>query len=188
MKISFRGPGALPLVAIQGVVAYEWIHAGAEKLSAPGYVSGMSKTISTFAAKNPNAPYKSFLTDTVAPNSQGFAYVVEYGELLAGIGLAVAALIAMVRVTPRLVETLGTWLTVLAGIGGAFMSANFYFAAGWTGASTEGINLVMTIVQVALVAMAIGALVSGTRALGAFETMARTGQTVEEPRPRVAVR
>jgi hypothetical protein len=51
----------------------------------------------------------------------------------------------------------------LALLAGTFMSWNFWFAAGWTSASTDSANYVMGLVQLVLLGSAIAALVMAWR-------------------------
>lgn len=190
MRFSFKGRQSLPLALIQGVIGFEWVRGGLEKLTDSAYIGGMDKTIGVFAGKNPNGWYRDFLLGSVKPSAAGFGYVVEYGEFLVGIGLIAAALVALFHIAPRVIETGGIWVTAVAGTAGAFMSLNFWFAAGWLSVSTDGLNLMMGLVQTVLVGTAVAVLIGRRNAKrhDAFETLGRTGVTVDEPRPATLVR
>ena len=65
-----------------------------------------------------------------------------YGELLVGLALLLGI------------------FSEFGALVGLFMSLNFYFAAGWTSASTETVNLVMAGVQVILLLSGAGKVLS----------------------------
>lgn len=138
-----------PLVL--GLVGYVWLMAGIEKLTTPGFVAGMSKTLAFFASKNPYPGYKDFLLTLAVPNATPFAYVVEWGELLAGVALILAAVVFLARST-GIVVSLAQWVAILALAGGTLMSVNYFFAAGWTSISTFGENQALAVLQVLLLA------------------------------------
>jgi len=132
------------MVLIQFVLAYEWLEAGWEKWSGPGFMANMDKTLAAFTAKNPHTAYVSFLQNTAVPNAQLFGNMIRFGELGAGIALALGGILLLVK---KRLNPIVIWLLVLAFFGAALMSFNFYFAAGWTSPSTSGINLVMGFVE-----------------------------------------
>lgn len=158
-KLGMRKPGdllssdalrLLGLVGVQTVLAYEWFTAGLGKIMNPEFVVGMAKTLGTFASKNPYPAYREFLLGPALRNAQLFGYAVEWSQVLIGITL-VASAAAMLYV--KRVEQLrvAIALAVLALAGGALMNANFYLAAGWTGAGTKSVNIVMFWTQAILV-------------------------------------
>lgn len=139
------------LALVQAVVGFEWLRAGWEKVDNPQFVSGMGKTIGAFASKNPTSWYKDFLTGFAAPNATVLGWVVAYGELLAGIALLVAATLYILNIQRYPVfGPLTSALALAALVGGAFMSINFWLAAGWLSVSTDGLNLQMFLTQLVL--------------------------------------
>lgn len=165
MKLSLRGRETAFLALIQGVISYEWIKSGWEKLTDSAYIPGMTKTISTFAGKNPFHWFADFLAGTVQPHAQGFGYLVMWGELLAGVGLAVGAVVMLFK-TSKVIYEAALAVTVAAALGGLLLNLSFWFAAGWLSPSTDGINLVMGLTQVALG----GAAIMSLRAMRHSET------------------
>jgi uncharacterized membrane protein YphA (DoxX/SURF4 family) len=139
------------LALVQAVIGFEWLRAGWEKVDNPNFVAGMGKTIGAFASKNPTSWYKDFLTTFAAPNATVLGWLVAYGELLAGIALLVAAALYVLNIQQYPVFGAVTSAVALAAlVGGAFMSINFWFAAGWLSVSTDGLNLQMFLIQVVL--------------------------------------
>jgi hypothetical protein len=138
----------LGLAAVQAVIAYSWIVGGWEKIVNPDFASGIGKTLGYFASKNPFPWYKAFLLGPATSNAGLFALAVEWGELAAGAALAITLAGILVSSGARRRKALLLASAALAA--GMLMNANFYFAAGWTGAGTKGDNIVMFWAQAAL--------------------------------------
>lgn len=152
---------AVPLV--QAVIGLEWLRSGYEKLAAGNFVAGMPKTLAFFASKNPTGWYRDFLTTQAIPNAHAFGYAVMWGETLAGIALLVTAGLYLMGASGAL-ERLAQPVASVALLGGAWMSWNFWLAAGWTSPSTDSVNYVMGLIQVVLLAATLAALAMQTRA------------------------
>lgn len=135
--------------ATQITIAYEWFAAGLEKVSNPEFVSGITKTLGFFASKNPFQWYKNFLLGFGLKNATAFAYAVEYGELAAGVGLAIGVAAYAYSKNKKL-RLFAAIVSVISLIGGIILNLNFYFAAGWTGSGTHGVNVIMFWVEAAL--------------------------------------
>lgn len=148
-----KNRAAIAVIAlVQAVVGFEWVKAGWEKVSDPNFIGGLERTIGVFASKNPTGWYKDFLTGTVSPNATLFGWLVAYGEFIAGVVLLIAAASYLfygsgADVVSRFVVPIGA---VTALTGGAFLSANFWFAAGWLSVSTDSLNAVMFLIQIVL--------------------------------------
>ena len=102
-------------------LAYEWLSAGLEKLGSSSWVGAKAGTALAGFAKGGAAEatgahpavqawYASFLNGFVIPNAAVFSYVVTFGEILVGVGLAVGA------------------LTGVAALFGIVMNANYMLA------------------------------------------------------------
>lgn len=158
MKLSelYQHP-SLAILCIQLVLAYEWLHGAWEKLHGGVFVGGIVKALSRFEVGNPHTWYvRSFLS--IAKNyPELFGQLVQWGELLVGIGLVVVVVVYAHSSRVQVVRRAISVLAILALLGGAWMNANFYFAAGWTSPSTSGLNVLMFWVQLILVLFWIGA-------------------------------
>lgn len=137
----------LALLGVQTIVAYEWWAAGWEKITSTNFVDSIGKTLGYFASKNPFPWYKAFLTGFAAAHGTAFALAVQWGETAVGVGLFVGT-IAMAYAGA--VRRNSLILSTAALVGGLLMSANFYLAAGWTGAGTKGSNVILFWVQAVL--------------------------------------
>lgn len=139
----------LGLGGVQLSVAYAWWSAAEEKLSNPEFLAGMGKTLGYFASKNPFPWYKGFLEGFAAKYAAAFGGVVEWGQAAIAFVL-VAAIVETLWGKGEGAKRKALLASSLALVGGMLMNANFYFAAGWTGPGTKGMNVVMFWVQAAL--------------------------------------
>ena len=150
------------LAALQLVAAYEWLVSGLNKVLAGIFPQQLHGVISGAMKGNPNVWDIGFLQGIVLPCCTIFDGVVECGEVLIGIALAVAAALWILgdRV-PALVRRAGAWAAVAACLGAAFMNVNFYVAIGGTfptvspaKATDEGVSIdvVLMLVMLALAA------------------------------------
>ena len=137
------------LVAIQMILAYEWLSAGWGKISSPKFVDGIAETFGYFASQNPYLWYKSFLLGFATENATLFAYLVEWGQVIIAITLFTAGITYLYTEKMSAKKT-ALKLSAFALLGGMLMNANFYLAAGWTSPSTHGINLIMFLIQAVL--------------------------------------
>lgn len=137
------------IFSIQAVLAYEWISGGIGKIYQGQFVSTMEKTLSRFEGGNPHEWYVGSVLRVAKNTPEIFGQLVQWGELLAGIGLLVALLVYGFSTRPWC-RSVARCMTLLSLVGGAFMNANFYYAAGWTSPSTRGLNVFMFWVQLVL--------------------------------------
>ena len=105
-RLLFADTRLAPLWAIIRLyVGYQWLHAGAEKLTNPagvwvgaragtavtGFINGaLARTV----GDHPDVSgwYATFLREIVLPHAATFSYVVTFGELLVGIALVLGLL------------------------------------------------------------------------------------------------
>ncbi len=115
------------LIAILRMLfGFIFLRSGLSKLLDPNFASGLTKTLTYFASQNPWSFYKYLLEAIWIPNSSALSVLVPLGEIVAGMSLILG-----------LGVTGGAIIALILNI-------NFYFAAGWTGPSTEALNILMT--------------------------------------------
>lgn len=141
-RLKEKPSSLLGLCGVQAVMAYAWLEAGWEKVSDPEFANGMGKTLGYFASKNPIGWYKAFLLGPATDKSYLFGLAVEWGEVFAGLAL-LASLVGIACAASEKKRQFAFRLGIFALLAGAFMNANFYLAAGWTGPGTKGDNVVM---------------------------------------------
>lgn len=149
-----------PVIIVSLGIGWEWFNGGWGKISEGKFVEGLSKTLGFFASKNPNLWFKDFLTSFAVPNSLIVGNMVMFGELVAGLSLFAGVLFLFLKKGEFL-----KWSYYLLALGfgiGLVLNVMFWLAAGWTSPSTEGVNFVMAVVEVAgLIWVATGLTKSG---------------------------
>jgi hypothetical protein len=156
------------LLVVQLLVGYEWFVSGLTKIVRGGFPSGLADEL---REKSQGAPgwYRSFLDGSIIPHASTFGYLIEIGELLAGVALIGAALVWLTR-WDRLpdagrVAVLAT--TIGASLIAIFMAINFHLANGaphpWLipkDGFDEGIDLdsLLPAVQLVLVGVSVAVL------------------------------
>jgi hypothetical protein len=133
---------------VQAAIGFEWIKAGWEKITDPAYLSSMTGTLGAFA-KDPFGWYKSFLTGVGIPNAHAFGVLAEWGELLVGLALMVAAALYLIRL-PAMISGSVRSIALVSLVVAVFMSANYWFAAGYLSVSTDGLNMLMALIEIGL--------------------------------------
>lgn len=123
-----------------------WLRSSLGKFPPEKFIGGLSGILTKFASNNPYSWYKDFLQGTVIPNAGIFGLLTFLSELLAAL-LLVGGLFYLLfnpkgYKAVRLVLFVGLLIAV-------FLNATFWLAAGWTSPSTDSLNLLMLVVQVA---------------------------------------
>jgi thiosulfate dehydrogenase [quinone] large subunit len=139
---GLMSPGAAWAV-LRIFLGFLFLMAGYEKL---GHFSGkiLSGILTSWingggsVPPNPNPWYVAFLKGTVIPHAGLFAILVNYGEILVGIALI-----------------LGLCTSIVALIG-AFLNANYYFAAAQTSSSTQIVNALFIVTQLLFALACVG--------------------------------
>jgi uncharacterized membrane protein YphA (DoxX/SURF4 family) len=137
----FHNPRTAPLL-IQLVIALEWLEGGFEKLRSGTFVSTLPKILERFSQGNPHAWYVDSFLKAAIEHPTLFGQLVQWGEAFTGIGLIIGVLLALFK-TSITYERRSAWVSGVALLGGVWLNAHFYFAAGWTSPSTGGLNLLM---------------------------------------------
>jgi hypothetical protein len=156
------------LLVVQLLVGYEWFVSGLTKIVRGGFPSGLADEL---REKSQGAPswYRSFLDGSIIPHASTFGYLIEVGEVLAGVALIGAALVWLTR-WDRLLDA-GRVVVLTTTIGASliaiFMAINFHLANGaphpWLipkDGFDEGIDLdsLLPAVQLVLVGVSVAAL------------------------------
>lgn len=143
--------------ALQTLLAYEWLFSGGKKALEGQFVSGIAKTLVRFESSNPHAWYANSVLVVAKGSPVVFGTLVQWGEILTGIGLFVA-LALYIFSNKSSFKSIARFIAITALFGGAFMNLNFYFAAGWTSPSTAGLNVLMFWTSVILIGVWVGTL------------------------------
>jgi len=148
-QILERQDKAIWLRLIGFFLGFQWFSAGIEKLLDPNFAGALPKTLGFFASQNPSGWMVSLINNYFIPQAGVFAVLVSWGETLGGLALMLGL------------------LTNLALLGLIFLNSVFFLAAGWTGPSTLGLNLLMGFLEVVLL------LASGSKYISFDEMIAQ---------------
>ena len=189
---SLGATSRLPLVGlllIQIFVGYEWLMSGLAKIYRGDFTSGLADEL-TEKSQGTSGWYRSFLDGSIIPHASTFGYLIEFGELLIGIGLIAAALAWLFRweQLPDAGRVAVLAVTAVAALGATFMAVNFHLANGgshpWLIARDgfdEGIDLdsLLPAIQLVLVSVSLGL-------LRALRRRAPQAASIGEPKPQGA--
>lgn len=133
------------LLIILLVVGLLWARSSYGKITAGTFISSLGTTLSKSVDKNPYPWFKEFLNTVVIPNSQIFGFLTFWGEFLTAISISVGALVLLLSSKSH---KAGSLILALGLLGGAFLSIIFWLGLGFTSPSTDGLNLLMAVVEV----------------------------------------
>ncbi len=136
-------PPNIALAGFQIIVGYEWLLAGGDKLLLGGFPAQLGELLRTIVGSG-HLPsfFVAILQGLVVPNAVLFGYLIEWGETLAGLGLVIAGLLALLR--PLVERSLGgrnaamfvsglrlvERLAPLAAIGAGLLGLSYFFLDG----------------------------------------------------------
>lgn len=121
--------------AIQGIIAWEWLVSGINKVLSGTFPQGLADTLRDGAHDNPNGWYVALLQGIVLPHSVAFGYAIEAAEIFIGIALFIGAVVLIGPLHRRGMSqyrlavgevTAATAAAVLCG----FLCVNFHFFMG----------------------------------------------------------
>jgi thiosulfate dehydrogenase [quinone] large subunit len=161
-------PAQWGMAAIFLLLAYEWWLSGLDKVLSDSFRSDLGGIIKEMLQGNPNGWFVSLMERFVIPHAQAFAYIIETGELLVAVAFTLGAVLWVrgERVSPRTRRWLGL-VVLVALIGSAFMTANYYLLSGntwpWLNSADpfdEGLSIdgLMTLIALALIPIQIAAM------------------------------
>ena len=133
----------IALAGFQMLIGYEWLLAGGDKLLLGGFPDQLGKLLlGTVDGGQLPGFFASLLRELVVPHAVLFGYLIEWGETLAGLGLVIAGLLALLRPLVerslsgrsasmfvsgfRLVERLAS----LAALGTGLLGLSYFFLDG----------------------------------------------------------
>jgi thiosulfate dehydrogenase [quinone] large subunit len=120
---------------IQGVIAWEWLVSGTNKVLSGAFPQGLANTLENGIKSNPNGWYVAILQQVVIPHSVAFGYAIESTEILIGVALLIGAVLLLGPLRQRgdpqyrlaVVEMMAATLAALACM---FLCVNFHFFLG----------------------------------------------------------
>jgi uncharacterized membrane protein YphA (DoxX/SURF4 family) len=129
------------------VVGITWIRSGVGKILSGNFPQGLGKTLGYFASQNPFPWYKNILLKTAIPNSILMGNLIQWAEVISGLLLVVGVLACyfLHNTQQKLIASVCILFALSIEV---VLNASFWFAAGWTGPSTESLNLFMFLVEI----------------------------------------
>ena len=123
------------LAALQGIIGWEWLMSGGDKLLAGTFPQGLGAALANGIDGNPNDWYVNFLQLYVLPHSIFFGYLVEWTEVVVGIVLLTGAFILVGKPRRRGEQQHSLMVgysvaVILASVLSIIMSINFHFWLG----------------------------------------------------------
>ncbi len=115
------------------------------KFQSGNFVNSLAPILKKFASQNPFPIYKSFLEQIAIPNAGLCGMLTMWGELFAALTLVGLSVYLLFNSKPQRI----IYLLLAAGfLTGAILNAVFWLASGWTSPSTDGLNLLMFLIEV----------------------------------------
>lgn len=125
------------LAALQGIIGWEWLMSGGDKLLAGTFPQGLGAALANGIDGNPNDWYVNFLQSSVLPHSIFFGYLVEWTEVVVGIVLLTGAFMLLGKPRRRGEQQHALMVgysvaVIFASVLSIIMSINFHFwLGGW---------------------------------------------------------
>ncbi len=127
-RVNLLGVGLLQLL-----FGYEFFDSGWNKLVAsnPSFPAGLAANLKSML-QGQSGWYVNFANSVPLQHPVLFGYLVEWGELLAGIGIIASVVYFMFfnRGDNKTLRTVFTVISIASLVGAIFMSLNFWMAAG----------------------------------------------------------
>lgn len=132
------------LLLILLIVDFIWLRSSFGKLTEGKFVGSLGGILTKFSSNNPYSFVKQFLLNIAIPNSTFFGILTMWGEVFVAVGLGIS-LVYLLSNPKR--NNLILLILLLSLLGGMFLNLVFWFSAGWTSSSTDGLNLLMFFIQ-----------------------------------------
>lgn len=125
-------------------LGFIWLRSSWGKIAEGKFVDSLGGVLTKFASNNPNTWYKDLLQTVAIPNAKTMGPVIMWLEFATAILLAGSVIYLL---TNKKKNTTVAWLLALGFLFGMVLNANFWLAAGWMSASTDGLNLLMLLFE-----------------------------------------
>lgn len=172
--------------AVQGIVGWEWLVSGANKVLSGSFPNGLAGTLQDGIKTNPNGWYVAFLHGVILPHSVVFGYLIQVAEVLTGLALLSGALALIGGIRRRdepqyRLAVAQILAAALAALVCALLCVNFHFFMGDGllpglnpgNAFDEGIDLDTLMPPMALLILFFNLYVLGDMTGVAFQTLPR---------------
>lgn len=134
--------GFFVILLFQGFI---WLRSGAGKVLGGSFSNSLGTTLEKFASNNPNIWYKNILLAIAIPNARSIATMIVVLEVLTGLLVIISVIFLLIY--PK--ENKISEAVLILGLAiGFFLNLNFWLASGWTSPTSDGLNLLMMVIEV----------------------------------------
>ena len=162
-RISGVRPGRWGVALVEAVLGYLWLVSALNKLLNPRFRVGLARVLQGQLKDNPNRWWAALVRSWVVPHAPTWAALVQIGELLVALGYVAGVVLWLSGQFPRERWARAVnWGVLLALVGGALLTANYYLMSGDTvpglepgKAFQEGLSIdgLATLLALALIAV-----------------------------------
>ena len=165
LLLGARGdtPARWGLALVEGVIGYVWLLSALNKWLNPHFRPSLAHMLQGQVQDNPNHWWVAFIRWLVLPHAPFWAALIQVGELLVALGYFGGVALWLSGWFPHAPwARRANWGVLLALLGGALMTANYYLMNGETvpglnpsGAYAEGLSIdgLVTLLALALFAV-----------------------------------
>ncbi|OGH22122.1 MAG: hypothetical protein A3D75_02645 [Candidatus Levybacteria bacterium RIFCSPHIGHO2_02_FULL_37_18] len=133
-----------------------WLKSSVTKIGGGKFIPFFAQTMAKLASNNPHSWFKSLVETIVIPNAKVFGPLIMWGEFITALCI-VCGIVALIFAFE---QKLALWVLLAGLLGGFVLNTLFYFGAGWTGVSTETLNLLMLLTEGIAIYFVIKSLIS----------------------------
>jgi uncharacterized membrane protein YphA (DoxX/SURF4 family) len=119
----------VPVCAVQGILAYEWLLSGVDKVANPHFASQLPTILRGSTLVNPYGWYSTLLKQFVLPHTSVLAPMVELAEIAIGLVL-ISGIFFWVRVPRSRIALWAAWAGIVALMSSALLALNYSFQQG----------------------------------------------------------
>jgi len=130
--------------AINLILGLLWLRSSLGKIAGGKFVDSLGSTLTKISPTNPYPFFKSFLQSVAIPNARLFGQLSMWGEFLTALSIILASAYLIFFNSKN---GLVTFLLIAGLLGGMFLNTIFWFGFGYTNVSTDGLNLLMFLIE-----------------------------------------
>lgn len=120
-----------------------WVRSSIGKITGGVFVNSLEKTLEKFASGNPYGWFATLIDQVALPNIKVIGNLILWGEVFVAIGLSISVLYLLFLHPnkPTGVILAGTLVVAM------LMNILFWFGSGWMSPSSDGLNLLMFLLE-----------------------------------------
>lgn len=130
--------------SINLILGLLWLRSSLGKITGGKFVDALGPTLSKISPTNPYPFFKSFLQSVAIPNAALLGQLTMWGEFLTALSIILASAYLIFFNSKNGLVTL---LLIAGLLGGMFLNTIFWLGFGYTNVSTDGLNLLMFLIE-----------------------------------------